>query len=124
MNSIKKYVEVVAADLQEVRAETNESLQRLQERSAMIEAHIVEIKFSKANSANLENQEKILIWTSSLDYRSNFHAARKHTVGVPGTGRWFIDGVDFRQWRTTAQSEESSDGRAILLQGIRESRYG
>ncbi|MCJ1263723.1 hypothetical protein MMC22_003593 [Lobaria immixta] len=118
LNSIKKYVEVVAADLQEVRAETNESLQRLQKRSAMIEAHIVEIKSSKANSASLEHQEKILIWTSSLDYRSNFHAARKHTVGVPGTGRWFIDGVDFRRWRTTATSEGSSDGRAILLQGI------
>ena len=88
----------------------------------MIEAQIFEIKSSKTDSASLRNQEKILIWTSSVDYRSNFHAARKHTVGVPGTGRWFIDGIDFRQWRTMGPSEGSSEGRAILLQGIRESQ--
>lgn len=88
--------------------------------SQMIEAHIVEIKSSKTDSASLKNQEKIFIWTSSIDYRSNFYAARKHTVGVPGTGRWFIDGIDFRQWRTMGPSEGASNGRAILLQGLHE----
>ena len=77
------------------------------------------MKSSKEDSANIESQEKILIWTSSLDYRSNFYTARKHTVGIPGTGRWFIDGIDFRQWRMMEYSELSSHGRAILLQGIR-----
>ena len=105
---------MIKDQIQDLRKDTNESLQRLQERSALIEAHISQIQSSKEDDVDLKRQERILLWTSSLKYRTNYRQARKFTTGVPGTGRWFIDGPDFRQW-----TSDSPKNRAILLQGTR-----
>ena len=115
MTSIETYVQAVATQLRELRIDNNESLRRLEERSASIEAHIIQFQSSAEDRANLKRQERILIWTSSLNYKVNYNAARQHTVSVPGTGRWFLDGPEFHQW-----TNPTSGIRAILLQGIRE----
>ena len=118
LSSIESYIRQVAGELQELRTDSNGTLQRLHERSATIEAHIVQIRSSREDSVNLKHQERIIVWTCSLNHKINFHAARKHTAGVPGTGRWFIDSSYYRKW-----TSQLPDTNAILLQGIRRLIY-
>ena len=116
LTAIESNTQSITEQLKEIHEGTVDSLRRLDEKSASIESHLVKIESAKEDTANLKRQEQILIWTSSLNYKANYNAARKQTAGMPDTGRWFIDSDYFRKWM-----DPSLDQNAILLHGICES---
>ena len=118
MTSIESNTQSITEQLRELRTETDDSLRCLDEKSASIESHIVKIESAKEDAAKLKRQQQILTWTSSLNYKANYNAARKQTAGMPDTGLWFIDSDYFRKWM-----DPSLDQNAILLHGICESSY-
>jgi len=55
-----------------------------------------------AEKKRKETQRSVIKWLSVTDPSSNLQAAsRKHE---PGTGRWLLDGIRFREWKRAQRS--------------------
>jgi len=102
------------ADLQQFRSENIENFKALATESSKIGTEVSKVTTVQEKAAQLRARQETLDWISTLDYESNLHAARSHSDGIPGTGKWLFDKPQFRSWMDC-----TLEARGILLHGIR-----
>jgi hypothetical protein len=113
LSAIEQYVRNVAEDVEHVRSLVNENqkqLEQIDERVQQVhlsgECHFQSLEKTVHDTGAIaittQMREKIFTWLYRTDPHVNHNAAI--AARYAGTGLWFIDGDEHRQWENTPNS--------------------
>lgn len=84
----------------------------LNQRTDSVQKFLVEQAQELQDHHAAEEREKILDWLSAVKHEQKHHDVRLPRVA--GTGEWFLESDEFRQWRGSVKNTDN----ALLCQGI------